>query len=239
MFRELINAFRRRDLIKELFGKVAEMLDAGEWMFNQASLVLMRKTDWNQVADALYERDREVNRLEQDIRERIMTHLSLGNNSDLLPCLILISIVKDAERIGDYCKNLFEVGRFYTDAYQHPEFHEPLEEIRSQVCALFEPTRRSVLGPAPSQAEFVMAQEDRITGRCDTIIHQLLKMHGNFPADEAVAYVLLARHYKRVMAHLSNIASSAVSPLPRIDFRPQPKGVGKFPAHPKEDEGGA
>jgi phosphate uptake regulator len=33
-----------------------------------------------------------------------------------------------------------------------------------------------------------------------------------------VAYVLLARHYKRVAAHLSNIATSVVSPVPLLDF---------------------
>jgi phosphate uptake regulator len=31
--------------------------------------------------------------------------------------------------------------------------------------------------------------------------------------------VLLARFYKRVAAHLGNIASSVVSPVPMIDYR--------------------
>ena len=37
-------------------------------------------------------------------------------------------------------------------------------------------------------------------------------------ADEAVAYVLLARFYKQVAAHLGNIASSVVSPVPLMDY---------------------
>jgi phosphate uptake regulator len=32
-------------------------------------------------------------------------------------CLALMSVAKDAERIGDYCKNVFEVGQFYKEDF--------------------------------------------------------------------------------------------------------------------------
>jgi phosphate uptake regulator len=43
-------------------------------------------------------------------------------------------------------------------------------------------------------------------------------VHEQLAADEAVAYVLLSRFYKRVSAHLANIATSVVSPVPMLDY---------------------
>jgi phosphate uptake regulator len=219
MLREIINAFRRKDVVHELHAKVGEMLEDGQWMFEQATHVLLRECQWDDLSDELYRRDKRINHLEQDIRERIVTHLSVGNQADLAPCLALMSTVKDAERIGDYCKNIFEVGKFYRDTYEHHEYAAPLEEIRKKVVGLFEPTRQSLLALKKGKAESILQEGSSISKQCDVIIQQLLSMSGQFPADEAVAYVLLARHYKRVAAHLCNIATSVLSPVPLLDFR--------------------
>jgi phosphate uptake regulator len=220
MLKELINAFRREDVIKELSGKLARMLEASEWMFEQASNVLMKKAEWKELSDALYDRDREINHVEQDIRERILTHLAVGTTAaDVAPCLAMMNIVKDAERIGDYCKNIFEIGRFYRDPWQHREYLEPLNEARQQVKDLFAPTREAFLAGDASQARSVLSVSATVSQTSDTIIQQLLSRHDNLLADEAVAYVLLARHVKRVACHLANIATSVISPVPMLDFR--------------------
>ena len=54
--------------------------------------------------------------------------------------------------------------------------------------------------------------------RCDRIVEQLLRQKGDMPTDEAVSYGMLARHMKRIAAHLSNIASSVVTPVENLDF---------------------
>ncbi len=43
------------------------------------------------------------------------------------------------------------------------------------------------------------------------------------PTDEAVSYGMLARHMKRIAAHLSNIASSVVTPVENLDFADESK----------------
>ncbi len=219
MFRELMQLFRHRDVVLELTGMVAQMLDAGRWMFTRAYGTIMREADWHELADPLYERDREINRLEQKIRERIVAHLSVDGAADAPPCLALMSVVKDAERIGDYCKNIFEVGRFYTRPFEHAEFHKPLTEIGEKVTELFGPTRTALGESKRGAAREVLSQSRELGKQCDMIVEQLLRMQGDFRADEAVAYVLLARHFKRVARHLANIASSVVSPVHKLDFQ--------------------
>ena len=218
MLKEIIQAFRHKDVVRELSVQVGEMLEAGRWMFEQATDVLMRKADWHATCDALYARDRQINEIEQGIRERIVTHLSVGNQADLGACLVLMNVVKDAERIGDYCKNIFEVGRFYRGSFAHRPFADPLDDIRQKITSLFEPTRQAFLDVDKDKAEGILQETSIVVKQCDLIVQQLLVLDDGFNASEAVAYVLLARHYKRVEAHLSNIALGVISPVALLDF---------------------
>ena len=218
MLRELLHALRRSNAIPEMFNQVAEMLEIGQWMFLQASEVLIRETDWHGVSDELYSKDRQINKIEQEIRERIVTHLVAGSKADLSACLMLMSVVKDAERIGDYCKNIFEVGKFYEREYAHPEYAGPLQQIRDSVTPMFAQAKQAFLTEDAALASKVMTEGSKDRQKCDLLIQQLLTAQGKLPSDEAVAYVLLSRFYKRVSAHLANIATSVISPVPMLDY---------------------
>lgn len=218
MLREILNALKGTDALGEMLNSIGKMLEAGHWVFRQASEVLMRKADWSHIAESLYERDREINLLEQSVREKILAHLAVGNKTDLAACLIIMSVVKDAERIGDYGKNIFEVGKFYTSEYAHPEYAQPLDDIRQEIEPLFARTREAFVDGDRKLARAVMNTASRLRGRCDLIVRQLLTADSALAADEAVAYVLLARFYKRVSAHLANIASGVVAPVPMLDY---------------------
>jgi len=225
MLKEILTAIRGKDPLSQMIGQVAEMLAAGKWMFEQASEALMRSVRWADISETLYARDRQINEIEQKVRERIVTHLGVGHPADLSACLVLMSIVKDAERIGDYGKNIFEIARFYTREFTHPEYAVTLEDIRQKVLPLFDGATRAFVEMKRGVAGQVLDDASTARGRCDVVIRQLLTVHEQIAPDEAVAYVLLARFYKRVAAHLANIATSVVSPVPMIDYRGKmPKG---------------
>jgi len=219
MWKEIWKALRRGDVVTQMIGRLAKMLDAGQWMFEQASETLLRETDWSAIADHLYARDRQINEIEQDLRGRIVTHLSVGNPADVTACLVLMSVVKDAERIGDYCKNIFEVAKFYRREFKHPEFAGPLTEIRKRVQPLFKRACGAISDSDSAKAEDILKEAGALSKQCDLLIRQLLGIHEQLAPDEAVAYVLLARFYKRVACHLANIATSVVSPVPMLDYR--------------------
>lgn len=218
MLKEVFNLFRRKNVVQDLTGQIVRMIELGQWMFQRVGEVLNEQRHWADAEEGLYEKDREINSLEQAIRERVVAHLSVDNRMDLGPCLVLMSVVKDAERIGDYCKNIYEVGTFFEHEYTHGEFVGPLTEIREEIDALFPGVLQAIGNDDKSGARQVTATARSIGKRCEMIVHQLLGLRGGVPADEAVAYVLLARHYKRIAAHLSNIATSVVSPVPLLDF---------------------
>jgi phosphate transport system protein len=230
MLMDILRALTHKDMLVEMIEQFGKMLDAGKEMFEQASTALMREIDWSAIADDLYARDRQINEMEQKIREQIVTHMSQGNLPDLSACLILMSVVKDAERIGDYDKNIFEIAKFYRREFAHPEYVVPLDDIRTEVLRMFDQTRDAFVEPNNKLARKVIDEASKARGRCDVLVRQLLAVHDSIAADEAVAYVLCARFYKRVAAHLANIATSVVSPVPMIDYG------GKMPKDEEETD---
>ena len=220
MLKEILHALKGTDPLAEMIEQFASMLDAGKWMFERASEALLSQADPGELSDELYERDRQINAFEQSVREKIVTHLALGHQSDLSACLILMSVGKDAERIGDYAKNIFEIGRFYRREFDHPEYSRPLAAICDDLLPMFDDVRKAFVEAHSDTARTVLETAGQATRKCDLLVQQLLTVRGTMPADEAVAYVLMARFYKRVAAHLGNIATSVVSPLPMLDYRP-------------------
>jgi len=218
MLRELLSAWRGRDALSQMFEDFDAMLGETHWMFEQAVEVFFSRADWQAIETSLYERDRKVNKTERRIRAQIVKHLTLQQQANLAACLVLMSVVKDAERIGDYCKNIFEVGKFYTREFTAEQYLKPLESIRTQVQDLFTVTMDGFSHSDVEKARQVLRAFDALSKACDQLVLHLLRQRGDLPTDEGVAYSLLARHMKRIGAHLSNIATAVVSPVHRLDY---------------------
>jgi len=218
MLRELLAAWRGRDALARMFKDFDYMLDETHWMFQRAVEVFFSRADWQGVQDPLYERDKKVNKAERRIRAQIVKHLTLQPGDNLAACLVLMSVVKDAERIGDYCKNVFEVGKFYTHEFTADRYLEPLERIRGQVEELFARTKEAFNESDVDKARDALKAFGAFSKDCDRLIQDLLQQRDHVPTDEGVAYSLLARHMKRIGAHLANIATAVVSPVHRLDY---------------------
>ncbi|MBL7140363.1 MAG: PhoU family transcriptional regulator [Planctomycetes bacterium] len=218
MLRELLAAWRGRDALTRMFEEFDQMLDETHWMFQRAVEVFFSRVDWQAFQDPIYERDKKVNKFERSIRAQIVKHLTIQPQTNLAACLVLMSVVKDAERIGDYCKNIFEVGKFYTREFTTKRYIEPLERMRAQVDEMFTLTTEAFGASDGDKAYRVIKQFRGLGKECDRLIQDLLQQRDHVPTDEGVAYSLLARHIKRIGAHLSNIATAVVAPVHRLDY---------------------
>ena len=58
--------------------------------------------------------------------------------------------------------------------------------------------------------------EREIVKRCDKIIERLAR--SDLDVNEAVALALMARYFKRLAAHLTNIATSVILPVSDLDY---------------------
>ena len=62
----------------------------------------------------------------------------------------------------------------------------------------------------------ILPEEKKIAKDCDHIVERLAQ--SNLSVNQAVCFTLVARHFKRIMAHLVNIATSVVLPLSDLDY---------------------
>ena len=97
--------------------------------------------------------------------------------------------------------------------------NDPLESIRKEVEKLFNRTRRAFSESDEAVAKEAIKMADSIGDSCDDVIEQLLGDTASIETHEAVAYSLLARHYKRSSSHLSNICTAVMGRIEDLDFR--------------------
>ena len=216
MLKELLDALRGKGLLERMLKQFGQMLDDGEWMFDVATAVLMREKEAAEVRDAIYERDKHVNQEQRQIRKEIVEHLTIHPEVNVPACLVLMSVVKDAERIGDYCKNIFQVSDVYSRNFEHGPYVDTLRHILSEIKGMFSKAKQAFAKSDTALAQQVMNTCRALSKRCDILISQLIR--DTLPTEQAVAYTLLSRYFKRVAAHLTNIASAVVSPVHLIDF---------------------
>ncbi len=222
MFKQLLNALTSTSTLDRAFEDLNQMLEHGAWMFEQANQVLHSRIPAEDVRDAIASCDKEINELERSIRRKVLRYLTVNPGYDVAACLALMSVAKDAERIGDYCKNVFDVGRFYSKGFNVPKYQKRLDNIYDRTTSLFDLVQQSCRQSSEKPARQALDAVTEIARECDQVIADLFRDEDRMEMHEAVAYSLLARHYKRVAAHLSNIATAMLGQFEDLDFYPDP-----------------
>ena len=213
MWKDLLNRWREQDLVSQMAESFDQMLEHTCWMFDHASAALLGTQSVQDVRGPLYARDKVVNRLEGRIRELIARHLRMDPSLGLGVSLALVAMTKDAERIGDYSKNLFEVAENVSGELRDTALFGRLEPIRQGVREHFDFVREALRNSDFELAERVRDEKRALQARCDAIITVVLRGETDVAAALAVAAALLARYYKRVEAHLGNIVEILVTPV--------------------------
>jgi len=216
MFKDLLSFWKGKDFLVQVMEDFKIMLDDSEEMFKAVCVQLLDGTKEAGLKDKIYEIDRQVNSLQKEIRKRIVEHLSLQPSVDVNACLILMSVVKDAERLGDYSKNLYEVTELLAEPVDCAIFSEYFDELDKKILALFQQTKKAFIEADEEQARSSWEHEKKIAKYCDHIVERLAQ--SNLSVNQAVCFTLVARHFKRIIAHLVNIATSVVLPLSDLDY---------------------
>ncbi|HAC09865.1 MAG TPA: PhoU family transcriptional regulator, partial [Phycisphaerales bacterium] len=178
-----------------------------------------------------FTRDQDINRLLRSLRGNIVTHLSVNRNADIAACLALMSIAKDAERIGDYCKNLYEVTE-HGGLGQTPSVYEDrIRTIPDDIENIFELVRTAFRESDTKQAKVAIKAADAVRAACEKLALELLDDRSTISTQEAVACSMQTRYFKRIASHLANIATAVFGRIEDLDFRKPPKpGSGEQPA---------
>lgn len=216
MFKNLLSFWKGKDFLSEVFGEFRHMLDDSEAMFKIVCGRLLENADEPNLKQKIYDIDKKVNLLQKNIRKRIIEHLSLQPTVDVTACLVLMSVVKDAERLGDYCKNLYQVSEFLEKPIDRALFDQYFDDLDAEILGLFGQTKDAFIGADEEKARSAWSYHRRINKTCDKIVGELAR--SDLSVNEAVCFALIARHFKRIVSHLVNIATSVVLPLSDLDY---------------------
>jgi len=217
MLRELISIIRSGDPLGEMGKHFVEMLRIAHEMTLKAGEIFFEREAPPEDRTWIYESDVRVNQLERRIRKQVIAHLSLsGKTLDLPYCLLLISLVKDVERVGDYSKNLMEINDFFAGPLPDDELASELTQIRKGVESSFVGLAQILDKSDHDKAIGLIREGSGLAHRCDRLVTKVAQ--SSYDAATAVAIVLATRYYKRIEGHVLNILSSVVMPLHKVDY---------------------
>jgi len=204
---------------EELVQSFEQMLEDGRHMFDVASNALLSGTDPDAVKEDLWATDKRINKMERRVRRRVVTHLSTYGTGAASSGLVLMSLVKDAERIGDYCKNLYQLAALRRGL---PE--EALQDLREQkdaISRLLAKARNIYKSEDEEAARVFIAEADAIAEHCDkqAVVMVMRDVPDGLSANAALSY----RYFKRVISHALNVITSVVMPIDQLDYYDEDK----------------
>lgn len=165
--------------------------------------------------------DKEVNEKQREVRRKVFSHLSISRGKDLQQGLELITAVIDLERVGDYTKNIAELVEMVPGALDFGDQAEAFNRVEALVIEVFDLTTDAFVKNDLAAAREAMSKYDQLSMICDKTLESIVTELKNTDSLEKrrVLLVLLLRYFKRVGAHLKNIASILVNPFHRIGYR--------------------
>ena len=184
MLKELLSIFRSSQPLAEMGDNFSKMLGLTYEMTIQAGEVYFSESLQADARTAIYKTDVKVNKLERKIRKQLIAHLSLSSDRGSVPyCLLLMSLVKDVERIGDYAKNLSEVRDYHPSALPEDEIVGEMQEIRLGIEQAFAEIS-SVFEVSDHERAVELIREGRdLTRRCDAVVGRVAR--SDYPASTA------------------------------------------------------
>jgi Na+/phosphate symporter len=209
-FRQLFNPVAPSALVQSAFADVSGMLHQSSQMLDHALKVLL---DNQPPSLDLEDMDDVIDEAERRVRRTILQHLAVNPQQDLVASLVLVSMVQDAERIGDFARGLVELGNMARSLRTGP-FADELREKASRLQPLFALTERAFREADMAEARKVIQEQTTLRDELKDYRARVAK--SDLSADMAIVYAGAAQILRRVGAHLANIASTVVQPYDRI-----------------------
>jgi len=215
MFKWFSELFKGSGLIDESENIVSEMLDISYNMFRYSMKIVIEKA---QEKENIYAIDKKLNALEIEVRKKILEHLSINPSQDITPSLVLVTIVVDIERLGDYSKNLIEVSHKYPKPLKG-KYIEKIKDLEKKVQICFANTIKIYKEQDEKMGKETMEKLSKLIDECQNLLEILIE-DDSLSSKEGIVYSLLVRHLKRVSAHVRNVCSSIVNPFYRLGYKP-------------------
>jgi len=209
-----------RSTIQEVEDKLAQMVRDGRAVYDAAMAAAFGGGASKAAKREVKGIDRGINVAQQEVRKALVVHASVAGNVDVPETLVYMSVVKDAERIGDNAKNIYDLAKYGADFTAAPD-REELERYRDNVGQLIDEAVAVFESRDISRAKELISKADVFLDEYDDHVKAAFASSG--PASDAVARALFYRFLKRITAHVMNLMTSIVFPIHRLDYYDEAK----------------
>ena len=219
MFKQIFEIFKSDSLYEQALTECHEMLEIVREMFNE-SINSLRNSDTAEIPIDIYATDKKINEFERDVRRKVMTHLAIGGKEDIGSGLILVSVVIDIERIGDYTKNIYDLALNHPKKLTAGSLESTLNDMENSTKEFLNKAIDAFKNQDIDLARSLMTDyKKEIASASNDIVNALVSgQNAEFSSDKASALCLYARYLKRIAAHSRNLVSSIVNPFERIGY---------------------
>ncbi len=217
MLRLLVEIFKRQDLLQQAYDLSINMLKTELDMFETASNSLRHNVEGE---IDVYEKDQQINEYQREVRRKVVAHLATSASRDIVFGLMIVSIIIDIERIGDYIKNMMDLAKDHKHPIDYFIFEEDINKVEANIRDRFSSLIKAFEESDDDLAFSLMKEHQEINPICDNIISSLSKgSNPEIPCGESVSIALYTRYLKRISAHITNAASGIVNTFENLGFR--------------------
>ena len=205
-----------KESLDSIDAKLSEMLTDSMRIYDLSMNCLLGDTNLDTVRDDLYSTDKKINELHRDVRREMIIHSAVNSRNLDIPLLLsYMTMSKDIERIGDYCKNLFEIAETGNTFTLGDELDDYIE-LRNDIGKLIIYLQSCLNLEDESKVQDLITLGSSLSTNLDDKITALLenKEKIQYP----VATTLFFRYLKRIVSHIVNAATALIMPTDQIDY---------------------
>lgn len=201
--------------LQKIRTEFGEMLDAGRQTFDAAADALLGGTEVGAIRGDLFNTERRIDEAERKIRRDLVVHASVHGTASFPTCLVLMSVAKDAERLGDYASNIFDLA---VDAgpLLDCDLRDQLMALKKRISSLIAECRKAFDRQDRDTAISLIASAEALEDDCDAKIAAIVDRTSE--GSKCAACALAFRYFKRTASHVLNILTSIVQPVDMLDF---------------------
>jgi phosphate uptake regulator len=205
-----------KDSLDNIDAKLSEMLTNSMHTFDVAMNCLLGDTNLDTVRDDLYATDKAINELHKEVRREMIVHSAVNSRNLDIPLLLsYMTMSKDIERIGDYCKNLFEIAETGNTFTKGDDIDDYIE-LRNDIGKLIVYLQSCLALDDESKVQDLITLGSSISSAIDIKITELLENKESI--QYPVATTLFYRYLKRIVSHIVNAATALIMPTDQIDY---------------------
>jgi phosphate uptake regulator len=212
----VMSFFRRGDAgLEAITARTVSMLADARHSFDLASTALLSGADVATVAEDVRATDNRINRAEQELRGELVVHVSVQGSEDIGEVLGYTLLIKKIERIGDQAKNILDLAEEGVDLSGAPDEKE-LTRHRRTISEMMGEAADLLAEHDQERATAFRERSDVLRGELEGKIREC--MHSELPGNEVVPRAILYRYWKRIVANLGGIVTTATEPLQHLGY---------------------